>query len=73
MTTTIYFIRHAQPNYDNHDDMTRELSSKGLVDRKLVTEFLMDKKIKVTQILILSTLVLLLIFLFEFQRVKKFI
>ena len=43
--TTVYFIRHAEPNYDNHDDMTRELSEKGLKDRALVTEFLRDKEI----------------------------
>ena len=24
--THIYFVRHAQPNYDNHDDFSRELS-----------------------------------------------
>lgn len=45
--TTIYFIRHAEPNYENHDDMSRELSDKGLEDRKLVTEFLMDKQIDI--------------------------
>ena len=43
--TNVYFIRHAQPNYDNHDDMTRELSEKGLKDRSLVTAFLQDKQI----------------------------
>ena len=43
--TTIYFVRHAEPNYDNHDDMTRELSEKGLKDRALVTAFLQDKQI----------------------------
>ena len=43
--TNIYFIRHAEPNFENHDDMTRELSAKGLKDRKLVTKFLMDKQI----------------------------
>ncbi len=43
--TTIYFVRHAEPNYDNHDDLSRELSSKGLQDRKLVTKFLLDKRI----------------------------
>lgn len=43
--TTIYFVRHAEPNYNNHDDMNRELSAKGLADRKLVTEFLADKDI----------------------------
>lgn len=43
--TTVYFVRHAEPNYENHDDMTRELSEKGLLDRRLVTAFLMDKDI----------------------------
>ena len=32
--TTVYFVRHAEPNYDNHNDMMRELSSKGLKDRE---------------------------------------
>ncbi|MDQ0262636.1 2,3-bisphosphoglycerate-dependent phosphoglycerate mutase [Streptococcus dysgalactiae] len=31
MTTLLYFIRHAEPNYDNHDDVTRELTEKGIV------------------------------------------
>ena len=43
--TTIYFVRHAEPNYNNHDDMTRELTAKGWADRKRVTEFLKDKNI----------------------------
>lgn len=43
--TTVYFVRHAQPNYDNHDDLSRELTPKGLRDRELVTQFLMDKRI----------------------------
>lgn len=43
--TTVYFIRHAEPNYNNHDDRSRELSDKGLQDRKLVTKFLLDKRI----------------------------
>ena len=30
--TSIYFVRHAEPNYRNHDDLTRELSTKGLQD-----------------------------------------
>lgn len=30
MKTTIYFIRHAEPNYQNHDDMARELTIKGI-------------------------------------------
>ena len=37
--TTIYFVRHAEPNYNNHDDILRELSEKGLKDRELVTDF----------------------------------
>lgn len=41
--TTVYFIRHAEPNYNNHDDMSRELSAKGMKDRQLVTKFLADK------------------------------
>lgn len=43
--TELYFVRHAEPNYDNHDDMTRELTEKGLRDRALVTDFLADKHI----------------------------
>ena len=45
--TTIYFVRHAEPNYDNHDDLSRELSAKGLQDRNLVSKFLLDKHIHV--------------------------
>lgn len=45
--TTVYFVRHAAPNFKNHDDLTRELSAQGLKDRTLVTEFLWDKKIEV--------------------------
>ena len=43
--TTVYFVRHAEPNYNNHDDMTRELTEKGWADRERVTEFLKDKGI----------------------------
>ena len=45
--TTIYFVRHAESNYNNHDDLSRELTNKGLQDRKLVTGFLMDKQVDV--------------------------
>lgn len=38
--TNVCFVRHAQPNYENHDDLTRELTEKGLQDRKLVTELM---------------------------------
>ena len=38
--TTVYFIRHAEPNYENHDDLSRELSPKGLQSSKeLVNSF----------------------------------
>lgn len=43
--TTIYFVRHAEPNFQNHDDRTRELTAKGMQDRKLVTAFLSDKNV----------------------------
>ena len=43
--TTVFFVRHAAPNLMNHDDLTRELSAKGLRDRLLVTEFLQTKRI----------------------------
>lgn len=43
--TTVYFVRHAQPNYHNHNDLSRELTEKGLRDRELVTEYLEDKNI----------------------------
>lgn len=45
--TTIYFVRHAEPNYENHADALRELSTKGMQDRKFVTQFLSDKRIEV--------------------------
>ena len=45
--TNIYFIRHAEPNYNNHDDLTRELSPKGMIDRELVTGFLADKQVDI--------------------------
>ena len=44
--TEVYFIRHAEPNYENHDDRTRELTQKGLKDRVLATQYLMDKDIQ---------------------------
>lgn len=43
--TRAYFVRHAEPNYSNHDDALRELSPKGMQDRALVTAFLQDKQI----------------------------
>ncbi len=40
--TTVYFIRHAQPNTGNHDDRSRELTSKGLKDREQITNYLQN-------------------------------
>lgn len=37
--THIYFVRHAEPDLHNQDDRTRQLTSKGMCDRELVTEF----------------------------------
>ena len=45
--TTLYFVRHAEPDYTNHNDMERMLTKKGKEDRKLVTEYLADKNIDV--------------------------
>lgn len=45
--TTVYFVRHAEHNYNNYDDMTRELSPKGFNDRLLVTDFLADRNVDV--------------------------
>nr|WP_300837777.1 hypothetical protein [uncultured Acetatifactor sp.] len=27
--TKVYFVRHAAPNFNNHDDLTRELTVRG--------------------------------------------
>ena len=47
MITTIYFVRHAESNYDTHDDALRELTKKGMTDRMLVTHYLSDKHIDI--------------------------
>lgn len=47
MKTIVYFVRHAEPNYHNHNDKTRELSAKGMQDRSLVTSFLEDKNVDI--------------------------
>ena len=43
--TNVYFVRHAEPDYTNHNDMERPLTQKGLSDRRLVTQYLSDKGI----------------------------
>jgi Fructose-2,6-bisphosphatase len=45
--TEVYFIRHAQSDRSVRDGRARPLTEKGLADRRLVTEFLQDKKIDV--------------------------
>lgn len=45
--TTIYFIRHAEPDFTNHIDRERTLTQKGKEDSELVTHYLQDKSIDV--------------------------
>lgn len=45
MVVSVYFVRHCEPNYDNHDDVRRELSKKGLQDRQLILDFFNNKTI----------------------------
>jgi len=43
--TTIYFVRHAQADNTVRGGRTRPLTEKGWADRRLVTDFLQDKRI----------------------------
>lgn len=45
MKTLVYFVRHAEPDYTNRDDMTRPLTEKGFADIKKVTRALIDRGI----------------------------
>ena len=45
--TRIYFIRHAEPDFNVQDDFSRPLTPKSESDRTLVEEFLADKNIDV--------------------------
>lgn len=45
--TTAYFVRHAEPDFTNHNDMERPLTIKGKEDSKLVTDYLRDKDIEI--------------------------
>lgn len=45
MKTLVYFVRHAEPDYTNRDDMTRPLTEKGLSDTKKVTRTLINRGI----------------------------
>lgn len=41
----IYFVRHAKPDFSVHDDLTRPLTDKGIIDSKKLCEFLKGKSI----------------------------
>jgi 2,3-bisphosphoglycerate-dependent phosphoglycerate mutase len=41
--TTIYFIRHAEPDLKNRDDALRPLTKKGRADSMRLSEFFLDK------------------------------
>ena len=43
--TKIYFVRHAAPNQENHNDRLRELTVKGEEDAKKVTQYLLEQQI----------------------------
>lgn len=43
--TNVYFVRHAEPDLPNHDDLTRALTDKGMRDRLLVTAYLAERHI----------------------------
>ena len=45
--TTVYFVRHAESDRLVRDGRVRPLTEKGLIDRRLVTDFLSDKKIDI--------------------------
>ncbi len=42
MKQTIYLIRHAEPNVNNHNDDERELTTKGLQDCQLLLDYFKD-------------------------------
>ncbi len=43
--TNVYFVRHAEPDFNIHDDIKRPLTEKGKTDAKLVSMYLRDKEI----------------------------
>ena len=43
--TTVYFVRHAQPEHGWEDDRSRPLTEEGKADSKIVLDFLRDKSI----------------------------
>ena len=47
MITTVYLVRHAEPNFYNHNDMDRELTPKGLQDCQLLLNYFSKQNIHV--------------------------
>ena len=47
MITTVYLVRHAEPNFYNHNDMDRELTLKGLQDCQLLLNYFSKQNIHV--------------------------
>lgn len=47
MSTTVYLIRHCKPNFNNHDDVSRELSTEGLQHHQLIIDYFSDKTIDI--------------------------
>lgn len=45
--TDVYFVRHAESDCSVHDDRSRPLTERGMIDRTRVTKFLADKGITV--------------------------
>lgn len=45
MQKEIYFVRHCEPNYNNHNDQARELTAKGIQDCQKITQFFKNKKV----------------------------
>jgi 2,3-bisphosphoglycerate-dependent phosphoglycerate mutase len=45
--TTIFFVRHAEPDFNVHDDFSRPLTAKGQADTWLVAEFLREHGVEV--------------------------
>ena len=43
--TIVYFVRHAEPDLSNHNDLTRPLSKKGLADCQKLIEYFSNQNI----------------------------
>lgn len=43
--TTLYFVRHAESNLNDHDDRNRGLTEKGRKDSQRITQFFADKTV----------------------------